>query len=667
MSIDGRSQLPIPRDYNRRALGSARLLPQEELDRQGFSSGDFWLGRTLAERAVGWNDELNLLTCASPGAGKGVSTVVPNLLLFQGTAVIIDPKGDLATKTARYRRDVLGHKVVVLDPAGVARVDPSLRGRYNPLDALDIADPYIATAAQTITAGIVVPNPKAKEPFWDDSAADFIQSTLLYMALHYPPERRTLMALRETVAVGDSALFASWVASRRLQEPMFQGSAQESFDLFLQAMFETRNFGGIVSETAAKLERYEPPTFAGICGTAATHLEFLKSAELWDVLSASGNDGHNFRLPELRSKQCPLTVYLCLPVDMMARQGRWLRIIVNQIIQYIERSTFDVRVDRPVLLMIDEFAQLGRMPSIPTTLNYSREFGLRLWLVVQDLNQIKTHYPDEWESILSACGVKQFFGVNDLFTARYVSELIGDEEIDVPSVSLTETQNDTHSTNRSEAGSSSYTRGASESDTQGRSVAHGTNSSTSSTRSIAVGTGSSESSGQTHSTSQGESAGENRTVNNGALGMPSTSSQGDSHQHTTGRNVSVNATAGRSTSSTATLGGGSQSGHSTTNTQNHSITRQNSSSETTGRTVTAGSGDSQSSGANRTYTVSKHKRRRLAPEDVLHDFNAGNQVQLVHIKGHGGMLLLRTPYYADPFLRKRLGALHGDKKGEANE
>ena len=113
--------------YNRRALASARCIPQEYLDRQGYRKGDFWLGRTLNGRPFGWNEEMNLLTCAGPGAGKGVSTVVPNLLEFPGSAV---PKGELASMTDAFRRDVLGQKVIVLDPAR-----EWLRGWYSPCKA----------------------------------------------------------------------------------------------------------------------------------------------------------------------------------------------------------------------------------------------------------------------------------------------------------------------------------------------------------------------------------------------------------------------------------------------------------------------------------------------------------------------------------------------------
>src|SRR5690606_31640169 len=152
--------------------------------------GDFWLGRTLNGRPFGWHEDLNLLTCAGPRSGKGVGTVIPNLLLFPGSAVVIDPKGELAEQTAAFRRDVLGQRVVVLDPANVANIPDGMRGTFNPLAQLDENDPGVVSAALSIASGIVVPNPKATDPFWDQTALSFIQAVILYMVHFFPEEKR---------------------------------------------------------------------------------------------------------------------------------------------------------------------------------------------------------------------------------------------------------------------------------------------------------------------------------------------------------------------------------------------------------------------------------------------------------------------------------------------
>ena len=82
------------------------------------------------ERGIGTIDNRHILTVAGSRGGKGVSLIVPNLLIYDGSVLAIDPKGELARITARARRQK-GQKVVVLDPFAESGITPS--GRFNPL------------------------------------------------------------------------------------------------------------------------------------------------------------------------------------------------------------------------------------------------------------------------------------------------------------------------------------------------------------------------------------------------------------------------------------------------------------------------------------------------------------------------------------------------------
>lgn len=671
----------IPEQYNRRSIGSARLVPQEKLEKQGYRAGDFWLGRTVERgRAFGWTDEFNLLTCSGPGGGKSVSSVVPNLLTFPGSAVVVDPKGELATLTASYRREILGQKVLVLDPTRAAKVSENLRGTYNPFDELYLDDPGTVRAAQTIASGIVVPNPKSKDPFWDQNAHDFIQSCILYMIRHYPPDGRTLMKLRETVSLGDQNLFNSWVEQKRASEGQnFSGTPADAFDLFQQALFETTEFGGIVRETAAKIGRMGDRTLGDVLSAASTHLDFLKTPELWESLVSNPDPAKTFRLSELRRQDRPLTIYLCLPIDMIPHQGRWFRLIISLIINYIERSDFNKEKDRPILLMLDEFANLGQMPSIVNSLTYSRSFGLRLWIIIQSLTQLKDKYPESWETILGMCSIKQFFSINDLFTAKYVSELIGDEEIDVPSISLTKTFSDTASKSGSKTNTASTTdthgtnrsstSGTSGSHTQGfsSSTSYGTTETTSTGSSTSQGNSWGSSGGTSQGTSQGTNSGKNTgenfsgfnpTATSRSTGQSTGTSQGTNSGSNSGWNTGWNAgssqSTGRSSSINSSATYSASESHTSGWSQSETIGTSESRSFGNSQADTRGWGSSASSGANYSFTVSKQKRRRFTPDEIMLSFTKNNLAQLVHVRDHGGFLLLRTPFFADPHFRTLL-------------
>ncbi len=569
---------PEQPDGSFRPLATSKLVPQHRLDRQGYERGDFWLGRTLSGKPFGWHEDLNLLTCAGPRSGKGVGTVIPNLLTFPGTVVVIDPKGELASATAQYRRDKLGQKVVVLDPAKVARVPDEMRGTFNPLSQLDPKDPGVVSAALSIASGIVVPDPKAKEPFWNQTALSFIQAVILYMVHYFPPEKRTLMKLRETASIGDWDLYQDFLKAMKSGPdavPDYKGSPEKAFELLLSEMFECDAFAGILREEAAKISQMGEQTRGNVLGNVRTHLDFLKDPLLWDALVDRPDQTNMFNLTDLRNQQKFTTLYVCLPVDMMHVQGRWMRLMVMQINQHIQRTSFDKNSDWPVLMMIDEFFQLGPLPAIENMLTYAPGFGLRLWLIIQDIGQLKKNYPDTWETILGACGIKQFFGVNDLTTAKYLSEMLGEEEIDVPSVTRTH--------------NSSETKGSSQSKTLGTSESFTTTTSHSTTDSRSSG-------------SSGSSS--NRDASNWSSGSSYSSTSGTSHSSTFGTSTSF----------------------------------------------TTGTSQSETEGLSEGYTISKQARRILRPEEVLTAFTKDNLVQMLHVRDQGGMLLVRTPYYSDPYL-----------------
>src|SRR3546814_5535807 len=78
-------------------------------------------------------------------SGKGVGTIIPNLLTIDRSVICIDPKGENARVTARTR--ATKGKVWCLDPFGVSGQPAA---RYNPLDRLDPESLDLAEDAMTL-------------------------------------------------------------------------------------------------------------------------------------------------------------------------------------------------------------------------------------------------------------------------------------------------------------------------------------------------------------------------------------------------------------------------------------------------------------------------------------------------------------------------------------
>ncbi len=350
-------------------------------------------------RGIGCDDNRHLLTVAGSRGGKGVSLIVPNLLLYDGSVLAIDPKGELARITARARREK-GQKVVVLDPFEESGLSS---GRFNPLDELEPQSRHVKDDAGQIADALIVAN--ERDPHWTDSARILVKSLILY-TLTLPREDRHLVTVWQLLA----GTHASVVGVSKRAECSTRAA------LFTLLKNCTEPFDGIVAGTGQNFAQMPEREMGSVFSTTLTQLEFLDSAAMKTVLC-----GSDVKLSELKTGET--TIYLCLPATRMGTHARWLRVIINLALIAFERTK--VRPDIPGLMVLDEFAVLGHMKSIETAVGLMAGFGAKLWVVLQDMSQLKRTYRESWETFVGNAGVSTFWSNTDKTTLDYVSEKLG--------------------------------------------------------------------------------------------------------------------------------------------------------------------------------------------------------------------------------------------------
>lgn len=352
-------------------------------------------------RGIGSMDNRHVLTVAGSRGGKGVSLIVPNLLLYDGSVIAIDPKGELAAVTARARR-AKGQKVVILDPFGVSGV-PS--GCFNPLDQLDPDDPDIQDDAAQIADALIVPSDH--EPHFTDAARILVEAIIL-LTMTMKPEERNLVTVYQLLAGSHSTL----VELARRSEGRLTVR-----DALFKVMQNTKGvFDDVLVGLGGNFASMAERELASVYSTALTQLNFLKSKRLAATLTKS-----DLKLSELKSQKA--TLYLCLPAMRMGTHARWLRVIINLALIAFERTK--ARIDKPVLMVLDEFPVLGHMKSIETAAGLMAGFGVKLWIVLQDLTQIRRLYRDSWETFIGNAGVAMFWSNSDKTTLEYISNKLG--------------------------------------------------------------------------------------------------------------------------------------------------------------------------------------------------------------------------------------------------
>ena len=371
------------------AHGSARWGdPRSLVRRQGLILGQVRTGRPRAA-LLRFDEEAHLLTLAPTGSGKGIGAVLPNLLDYRGSVVCTDIKGEAYAVSARYRRDVLGHTIAALDPFSLAGGDAA----YNPLDLVDPASDDAYDTARLIAAMLVVPEPGQHEPFWDEEAASLLAGITLHVAVNAPSEHRHLGTVRRLLTLG-AADFAS----------------------LLNRMARTEACHGLIHRAANRIRQKDERLLSGVLASTNRHTEFLDSPHLLATLKTS-----TFRLEDL--KHWRLSVYLILPPHHLRTHGRWLRLLAASALRVLTMTP-----GRPawrVLLLLDEFGALGRMHSVEEAITYARGYGVSIWMLTQDLAQLRDLYPRSWETLLANVKVLQAFGTADQFTAEYLSRLTG--------------------------------------------------------------------------------------------------------------------------------------------------------------------------------------------------------------------------------------------------
>ena len=388
---------------SRRSHGSARFLDQLEplLGEDGLMIGRASpaLSESYAGRILSNPDPRHMVTVAANGAGKGVSAIVPNLLAYEGSVLAIDPKGELAAITSR-RRAARGQTVHVLDPFGVSGLRSAA---FNPLSLLNEENEDIVEDAALLTDALVYDERGSGDPYWGLEARNLLQGLILHIATSsdFDNDERHLLTLRRLIT-GD----------------------QEDFHATLQRGATNPHCAGSVARLLAPYSAMPEKQFGAVRSTARVSTDFLESARMARVLTTT-----DFELADLKRR--PTTVYLCLPAARLGTHNSWLRLMIGLSLQAMERER--VRPERPVVFLLDEFATLGYMRLIENAVGQIRGFGVQLWPVLQDLNQLKSLYQDRWETFLGNAGTVQFFGVNDQFTAQYISRLLGEETIVVTS------------------------------------------------------------------------------------------------------------------------------------------------------------------------------------------------------------------------------------------
>jgi type IV secretion system protein VirD4 len=340
-------------------------------------------------------------------SGKGRGHVVPTLLAWAHSAVVLDVKGELADGDPRH--GFVGARGF-REKLGVAlRFAPTLVDsvRLNPL--FEVRRGVNETRdVQNIVEILVDPAGDGRhQDFWDRSAKQILVGVILHVLYAEPLARKNLAVVREKLRDLDATAQAMKSVYHRFSP---RTGAPEVHPEVLHA----------AESYLAGEERVQ----SGIKATAESFFGIFA-----DELVAQKTASSDFRIGELMCHERPVTLFLQPPPSDALRLTPLMRLVINQIARSLMEDQNADSLGRPkrhrLLLLLDEFPMLGRMPFFEAMMGAMAGYGLKALLVCQSLNHLSKAYGRD-NVILDNCHIVTAFAASDVETAEKIAAMAGE-------------------------------------------------------------------------------------------------------------------------------------------------------------------------------------------------------------------------------------------------
>ena len=363
------------------------------------------LGKTPGGKFISFLSDEHVIGQGRSGSGKTASIAIPASFNFAGSLVALDIKGELFAATAGWR---------AAQDSAVFLFNPGARDgrshRWNPFFAVNRDSPdrfdQVSQMANQLFPEILGPSEESAN-FWNGAARDAFTSAALMVA--ETPELPLTMA--EVLRVFRRPSPGDWMVGR-VEERRRIGQP------FSQAVVE-----GVEAFRAKEGDRLGN----SIVVTVTTALQIWQNPRV--VAATSETD---FDIRDLRRRK--MSIYLAVAPSAVARYAPLLRLFFDAVLAYNTDRTprQDPALSVPTLILLDEFARLGRMPRVAESLQYVRAYGLRYCLLVQNRPQVMATYgsdaaTDIWDNV----GAEVIFSTSDHVLARQISERMGDDTVNV--------------------------------------------------------------------------------------------------------------------------------------------------------------------------------------------------------------------------------------------
>jgi type IV secretion system protein VirD4 len=359
--------------------------------------GGIVLGRLRNNRLVTHESDEHVLVSGRSGIGKSASVVIPSLLSWLGSVLVIDTKRELYAVTANYR-STLG-RVAYFDPADEDSVC------FNPLLEIPIGTnreiSYIQNICEIIT----------------ESRADSTTAA----SIHYQERCKELL----------TGLILHAIHDREPCDLSFGWITKSLSSLPLKDMFKSSNEE--VRRVAVSFMNQPADKMASVLSSMSNLLAVFKPDLVCEKTSVS-----DFKISDIVCDDKPMSLFIQVRPTDKERLRPLTRMISDLFLMALihdERKMPDGRKKKHKLLLVEEeFPFQGKRDVVANNLLVMRSYGVTAMLITQSIKELRRVYGDK-QTIDTNCKVVIGFSSIEEDEQAYFSRNAGTTTVEKESIS----------------------------------------------------------------------------------------------------------------------------------------------------------------------------------------------------------------------------------------
>ena len=343
-----------------------------------------------------------VILAAPTRSGKGVGVVIPNLLDYQESLVVLDIKQENFDLTSGWRASV-GQEIYLFNPFAEDRRSH----RWNPLTYVS-DDPAFRVSDLMSIAAMLYPDGAEDQKFWVSQARNAFMAFSLYLFEKYDDDQKIGFPFSKPPTLGAIYRLSSGDGQSELK-PFLKDLAQRPF---LSSHAKTA-FSGMLSQA--------DETFASILGTFKEPLNAWINPILDAVTSAD-----DFLLTDVRKKK--MTIYIGIQPNKLAESRLIINLFFSQLINLNtkELPQNNKELKHQCLLLMDEFTSIGKVDIIATAVSYMAGYNIRLLPIIQSMSQLDATYgKDTSRTMITNHALQIVYAPREQQDANDYSEMLG--------------------------------------------------------------------------------------------------------------------------------------------------------------------------------------------------------------------------------------------------